>query len=74
MSITDDTGQYMIGVTCRKHRHAVSEKISELQQRGSVPEGRIGFEPLKSVGTDCIKGDADQLIGIGDSARRIPHA
>lgn len=64
ISIVDDTGEYMIGVTCARHRGMVSAKAATLQQRGRLRQGRVRFEPLKSVGTDCIKGDAEDLIGI----------
>lgn len=62
ISILDDSGQYMIGVTCARHRSGVSGKIRGLQQQGKIPDGKIDFEPLKPVGTDCIRAGADDLI------------
>ena len=54
--------EYMVGVTCSNHKNAVSKKIEILQKEGKVPLGKINFDPLKPVGTDCIKGDASDLI------------
>jgi len=65
ISVTVGSDEYMIGVTCGRHRHGVSERIESLQQEGKIPNGKINFESLKAVGTDCIKGSADDLIQIG---------
>ncbi len=65
ISVTVGSGEYMVGVTCGRHKRGVSEKIESLQQEGKIPDGKISFEPLKAVGTDCIKGSADDLIQIG---------
>ena len=64
ISVLVDTDEYMIGVTCRLHKKDVSEKIKPLQQKGKIPNGKINFESLRTIGTDCIKGDADDLIQI----------
>ena len=55
----------MVGVTCGAHREAVSGKVGALQREGRVREGEVSFSPVRAVGTDCIRGDADDLIGIG---------
>lgn len=54
--------EYMVGVTCQKHKEAVSGKIAILQKQGKIPEGQINFSVLKPVGTDCIKADGSDLI------------
>ena len=64
VSVTVGSDEYMIGVTCGTHRQAVSEKAILLQRRGHIPEGRLVFERLRPVGTDCVKGDPDALVGI----------
>ncbi len=65
ISVTAESGQYMVGVTCGRHKRGVSEKIGSLQREGRVPDGKISFEPLKAIGTDCIRGSTDDLIRIG---------
>lgn len=64
VSITTNTDAYMIGVTCDRHKAVVSDKISKLQNRRSIPQGKIRFERLKAVGTDCINASPDDLISI----------
>ena len=53
---------YMVGITCETHRKIVSGKIIELQTKGKIPKGKLQFEKLKSVGTDCVRIDPEELI------------
>ena len=59
ISVVDCSDEYMVGVTCQKHKDQVSEKISVLQRENKIPNGKINFSGLKSVGTDCIRSDPD---------------
>jgi hypothetical protein len=40
----------------------ICSKIQILQSEGKIPSGKIGFSPLKAVGTDCIHGDEEDFI------------
>ena len=62
VSVTVDEDEYMVGVTCNKHKEVVSGKIQLLQKDGKIPLGTIGFSTLKAVGTDCIHGDEEDFI------------
>ncbi len=62
VSVLVEKEEYMVGVTCNRHKQAVNGKIEILQEQGKIPKGKINFSPLKPVGTDCIKGDPDDLI------------
>lgn len=62
ISIQSEKDEYMVGVTCNKHREAIYQKLGDLQKSGAVPQGQIKFETLKPIGTDCIKSDPDDLI------------
>ena len=62
ISVVSDNGEYMVGVTCNKHKDAVSGKLAVLQGEGKIPEGKINFSGLKPVGTDCVKSGVDDLI------------
>lgn len=62
-----DADEYMIGVTCGRHRQNVLAEVRRLQAGGKITEGEIGFSPVKSVGTDCIRGDPDDLVQIDTS-------
>lgn len=64
VSIIAEKDEYMVGVTCEKHKQIVSGKIGILQNEGKIQEGKISFSPVKAVGTDCIHGDADDFVQI----------
>ena len=64
VSVIVNTDEYMVGVTCDKHRNIVSGKVNFLQKEGKIPEGKIEFSALKAVGTDCIHGDEEDFIQI----------
>ena len=64
VSIVDDKDEFMVGVTCGKHKQIVSGKIGILQSEGKIHDGKISFTTVKAVGTDCIHGDADDLVQI----------
>jgi len=64
VSIIADKDEYMVGVTCEKHKQIVSGKIGILQNEGKIHDGKINFSPLKAVGTDCIHGDVDDFVQI----------
>ena len=64
VSVIDNKDEYMIGVTCEKHKQIVSGKINVLQNEGKIHNGKISFSPVKSIGTDCIHGDEDDFIQI----------
>ena len=54
--------EFMLGITCQKHKTVVLLKIENLQTQGKIPNGSIKFENLKSVQTDCVRGDPDDFI------------
>ena len=60
--MVSNNDEFMLGITCEKHKTSVSSKIGTLQNDGKIPKGTIKFENLKSVQTDCIRGDPDDLI------------
>ena len=62
VSVTVGTEEYMVGVTCGKHKQIVSGKIKILQKENKIPSGKVGFSALKAVGTDCIHGDEEDFI------------
>ncbi len=64
VSIISNKGEYMVGVTCEKHKQIVSGKIGILQNEGKIHDGKINFSPLKAVGTDCIHADTDDFVQI----------
>ncbi len=64
ISIVVDDGEYMVGVTCKKHKDIVSEKVKILQNEDKIPNGKINFSALKAVRTDCINAKSEDFIQI----------
>lgn len=62
ISVSNDNEEFMVGVTCQKHKDQVSGKLNILQNENKIPKGKIKFAGLKSVGTDCVRSDPDDLI------------
>ncbi len=60
IKVKDD--EYMVGVTCYKHKKSFTDKLEILQKEGKVPSGTISFIGLKAVGTNCIRMDPNDLI------------
>lgn len=64
VSLVSKDGQYMIGVSCDVHSEVFISHVKRLQQDGKLDVGSVKLEPLNAVGTDCIRGDADDLVRI----------
>ncbi|KAG2474166.1 MAG: hypothetical protein NPMRTHETA2_470006 [Nitrosopumilales archaeon] len=64
ISIVVGKDEYMVGVTCNKHKESVSEKVKILQNEGKISKGKINFSGLKAVGTDCISAKPEDFIQI----------
>ena len=62
VEIVHNDDSYMVGITCEKHKDVVAVKIGELQKIGKIPKGTLEFQKLKVVGTDCIKGNPDDVL------------
>ena len=62
ITVVSTGDEFMLGITCERHKDIVSTKILELQANGKIPKGKLQFEKLKAVGTDCVRIDADELI------------
>ncbi len=64
ISVVVEKDEYMVGVTCQKHKSIVTGKLNILQNDGKIPSGKINFSELKAVGTDCVKGNPEDFIQI----------
>ena len=62
ISIKVKEEEYMVGLTCDKHKQPFYNKLQNLQKEGKVPNGIIEFSGLKAVGTNCIRMDPDEFI------------
>jgi hypothetical protein len=62
ISVIAGTDEFMVGVTCQKHKESVSDKVESLQDQDKIPNGKIKFTKLQEVGTDCIRADPEDFI------------
>ena len=70
VTVASGQDEYMVGVACGVHRQDVSRRICQLQREGRIPEGTVGFAPLRPVGTDCIRADPEDLVSIRPTQER----
>lgn len=76
VSIQSEHGEYMVAVVCDDHRDGLENRLAAMQSTGRVPAGRIHFQPVKMVTTDCVAGMEEDYVEIElkrgkDSDRKI---
>ena len=62
ISVGTENDEYMVGVTCQRHKDIISQKLNILQNENKIPKGKVKFTSIKAVGTECIRSDPDKLI------------
>ena len=62
ISVGTENDEYMLGVTCQRHKDIISQKLNILQNENKIPKGKVKFTSIKAVGTECIRSDPDKLI------------
>jgi hypothetical protein len=62
ISIKSKDDEFMVGVTCERHKDTFAQRLGILQENGKVPKGTVNFSGLKPVGTNCIRIDPNDLI------------
>lgn len=53
--LDNDNNEYMVGAVCDLHKQAIKAKIQILQASSKIPNGRIKFNPVVILGTNCLK-------------------
>ena len=54
VSILSESGEYMIGVVCSDHIMSMKTKTLSMQKMGKISKGKIKFQRLKPIMTDCV--------------------
>jgi len=54
VSILSENEEYMIGLVCSDHILLMKSKTVSLQKTGKINKGRIKFQKIKPVMTDCL--------------------
>ena len=55
----DHNSKFMIGVSCSDHRVLLENKFRQLQEKNSIPSGKISLTNIRIIHTDCIKGNQE---------------
>jgi hypothetical protein len=76
ITVSGESGEFLIGVVCNNHRGGINNRLIELQKLGKVPIGELIFQPIKIVSTDCVIGNEKDYVDIElnrgiDSERKI---
>lgn len=62
VSVKSHEGEYMLAVVCEDHKSGIEARLVAMQKESRVPQGRIHFQPVKAVTTDCIMGINEDYI------------
>lgn len=54
VSILSDNEEYMIGLVCSAHISLMEFKTTAMQNSGEMNKGKIRFQKIKPVMTDCV--------------------
>jgi hypothetical protein len=49
-------------VVCDGHKSALEGRLIAMQEEDKLPQGRINFQPVKAVVTDCVMGINEDYI------------
>jgi hypothetical protein len=62
MEINDrENNKFMIGLTCSEHKQKLEERFVLLQKDKHLPEGKILFTNIKTIHTNCITGNQEDI-------------
>ena len=64
VSVASGEGEYMLAVVCDEHREILASKLAVMQSEGKVPLGKIKFESVKTVVTDCVVGMNEDFVDV----------
>jgi hypothetical protein len=54
VSISHDSGEYMVGLVCEEHRETMENRLMKMWKGSDLLNGTFKFDPLKTVVTDCV--------------------
>ena len=78
VSIKSHDGEYMVAVVCDEHKDGLEQKLKVMQKEGKAPAGKILFQTVKAVMTDCISGMEEDYVeielkrGVGSDRKNQP--
>jgi hypothetical protein len=64
VSVSAHDGEYMLAVVCDDHRVVMEGRLTDMQRERSIPQGRIIFQQVRMVTTDCVTGANEDYVDI----------
>jgi hypothetical protein len=64
VSVKSHEGEYMLAVVCDDHKSGIQYRLVALQKENKIPQGKIHFQPVKAVVTDCVMGINDDYVDL----------
>lgn len=64
VSVKSHEGEYMLAVVCDDHKSGIQFRLAALQKENRIPQGKIHFQPVKAVVTDCVMGINDDYVDL----------
>jgi hypothetical protein len=56
VSVKSHEGEYMLAVVCDAHKSGLEARLVAMQKEGRVPQGKMHFQSVRAVVTDCVMG------------------
>ena len=60
VSIESGDNEYMIAVVCEDHKDQMEARLKGLRNNNLVPQGKLEFQEIRVVVTNCVRGTADE--------------
>ena len=64
ISVKSEEGEFMIAVVCDDHKNGIESRLIAMQKENKAPPGKIQFQPIMTVVTDCITGANEDYVEI----------
>ena len=68
ISVKSHEGEYMLAVVCEDHKSAIEARLISMQDAKKIPRGRIYFDPIKAVVTDCAMRYNEEYIELNEGS------
>jgi hypothetical protein len=62
VSVKSHEGEFMLAVVCDDHKDGIEIRLVEMQKQKRIRQGKIQFQPVKAVATDCLMGINEDYI------------
>jgi len=64
VSMRTEDGEYLLATVCEEHKRPLEKRLLLMQKENKMVQGKIIFEPIKTVVTDCIIGLNDDFVDL----------